>query len=82
MDNRLEQVRLLEELYSRRDQPEVQLLLKVLDFRLTKVRDRLLECSPAEFQKLQGEAAAYAAIIKDIMRPKPVLRPVSELKEI
>jgi hypothetical protein len=62
---------LANELHNRMDHPEVQMVLELLEWRLQRVKERLVECLPVEFQKLQGEAVAYTTLIRDIRRPKP-----------
>jgi hypothetical protein len=49
-------------------------VLELLQFRLELLKDALIQCTPSEFPRLQGEAQAYEKLIKEFQRAKDNVR--------
>ena len=59
-------------LWANREMPIHEMFLELLDIKLRQGRDELVEnCTPANFPIVQGQAKAYAELIK-LLRKAPI----------
>jgi hypothetical protein len=63
---RVEQQRIKTELAGRREGVEMQLLFKLLEYRLRKIKDRMVDLPLEQMARYQGEAVAYRELLRDL----------------
>lgn len=68
-NKRYRQQELIDALQQRVGTPEYNQLVELLTLCLEEVQREFVTCSPADFQRLQGEAQVYDNLVRMLKRP-------------
>lgn len=68
-DHRREQADLAQQIQSRRTSQDVQTIMSLLDVSYTLAKDALVNATPENIFRLQGEAQAFEKLILLLSRP-------------
>ena len=68
-DPRAREVEYRARVHASKNEPGIESIVALLNTHIERVKSSLLRCAPAELEKLQGEASAYARVLRWINEP-------------